>query len=213
VNFAVQHLTDEAVAAYADGVLATPAHNRATRHLVQCAECAVAVDEQRAAVSALRAAPAPALPVGLLDRLRAVPTTTSLGASSLGRSPLALAPDGSAAFAAFGTSVADPGRSTVATAGQPADGPHADGLAHFRFPVAVPHAVRGLSTRSRQLALVTVAAAMLTTGMAASAAATTSGSRPSPHVGSGGGTNSTQVVSVHRKNPIVGDVSALSGHN
>src|SRR5262249_12533322 len=88
VNLALQHLSDEAVAAFADGMLATPAHNRATRHVAQCAECAAAVAEQRAAVSALRAAPAPALPAGLLDRLRAVPTTTPLRSQ-----PIALAPD------------------------------------------------------------------------------------------------------------------------
>ena len=57
MNLPVQHLSDEAVAAFADGMLTTAAHNRAARHLADCRECAVAVDEQRAAVSLLRAAP------------------------------------------------------------------------------------------------------------------------------------------------------------
>ena len=76
MNFPVQHLSDEAVAAYADGVLGRTARMRAERHLADCPECAYAVSIQREAVFALRDAPLPALPSGLLDRLRAVPTTT-----------------------------------------------------------------------------------------------------------------------------------------
>jgi anti-sigma factor RsiW len=92
-----QHLSDEAVAAFADGVLSGHARERASRHTGECAECARAVRIQREAVFALRAAPAPALPVGLLDRLRSVPATTVIGSV-----PAALAPDGSAMFASFG---------------------------------------------------------------------------------------------------------------
>ena len=73
MNFPVQHLSDEAVAAYADGVLGRTARMRAERHLADCPECAYAVSIQREAVFALRDAPPPALPSGLLDRLRAVP--------------------------------------------------------------------------------------------------------------------------------------------
>jgi hypothetical protein len=101
MNFPVQHLSDEAVAAYADGVLGRTARMRAERHLAQCPECAYAVSVQREAVFALRDAPPPALPSGLLDRLRAVPVTTILTSP-----PLALSPDGSAAFPAHGTSIA-----------------------------------------------------------------------------------------------------------
>ena len=68
MNLPVQHLSDEAVAAYADGMLATPAQARASRHLTQCPECSGAVADQRAAVCALRAAPVPAMPAGLLER-------------------------------------------------------------------------------------------------------------------------------------------------
>lgn len=101
MNFPVQHLSDEAVAAYADGVLGRTGRLRAERHLAECPECAYAVSVQREAVFALRDAPLPALPSGLLDRLRAVPATTVLTST-----PLALSPDGSAAFPAYGTSIA-----------------------------------------------------------------------------------------------------------
>jgi anti-sigma factor RsiW len=73
-----QHLSDEAVAAFADGVLTGHARDRATRHIDSCPECRQAVTVQREAAFALRAAAAPALPDALLDRLRTVPLTTSL---------------------------------------------------------------------------------------------------------------------------------------
>lgn len=85
-----QHLSDEAVAAYADDVLSGAARERARRHCAECPECNYAVAVQREAAWALRAAPAPALPSGLLDRLRAVPVTTPVRTL-----PTALAPDGS----------------------------------------------------------------------------------------------------------------------
>jgi anti-sigma factor RsiW len=85
-----QHLSDEAVAAFADGVLSGHARERATRHAAACAECAQAVKVQREAAWALRAAPAPSLPTGLLDRLRCVPQTTPI--TTL---PTVVAPDGS----------------------------------------------------------------------------------------------------------------------
>jgi len=92
-----QHLSDEAVAAFADGVLSGHARDRACRHLNACAECRQAVKEQREAAAALRTAPAPALPTNLLDKLRTVPLTAPLPAPP----PSALAPDGSAAFPTF----------------------------------------------------------------------------------------------------------------
>ena len=97
----VQHLSDEAVAAFADGALGNGARGRAARHVAHCPDCAHAVAVQREAVWALRAAPAPTLPGGLLDRLRAVPSTTPLNGH-----PLALDADGSAVFPAFGTAAA-----------------------------------------------------------------------------------------------------------
>jgi hypothetical protein len=98
VNLPAQHLSDEAVAAFADGALGNGARARAARHVGECPECAHAVAVQREAVWALRAAPAPTLPGDLLERLRAVPSTTPL--SGL---PIALDDDGSAVFPAFGT--------------------------------------------------------------------------------------------------------------
>ncbi len=96
-----QHLSDEAIAAFADCVLRGHARDRAARHAAGCAECAHAVAVQREAVWALRAAPAPALPTGLLDRLRSVPVNTPIN-----NTPTAIGPDGSAMFAAFGTMTA-----------------------------------------------------------------------------------------------------------
>lgn len=92
----VQHLSDEAVAAFADGVLRGHARDRASRHLAGCSECARAVRVQREAVLALRAAPAPQLPSGLLDRLRSVPITTPIRVA-----PAALSADGAPLFGGF----------------------------------------------------------------------------------------------------------------
>jgi anti-sigma factor RsiW len=91
------HLSDEAVAAFADGVLSGRARERAARHVAECPECAYAVTTQREAVWALRAAPAPSLPSGLLDRLRLVPETTPIEPQV----PAAAARDGSGLMAAF----------------------------------------------------------------------------------------------------------------
>jgi hypothetical protein len=77
-NTQQQHLSDEAVAAFADDVLTGHPRQRARRHTAECPECNHAVAVQREAVWALRAAPAPALPTGLLDRLRDVPVTTPI---------------------------------------------------------------------------------------------------------------------------------------
>ena len=96
-----QHLSDEAVAAFADGVLRGHARERARRHTTVCAECHHAVAVQREAVLALRTAAAPALPTSLLDRLREVPLTTPIRSV-----PAALADDGSALFATFGAAAA-----------------------------------------------------------------------------------------------------------
>ena len=59
---ALSHLSDEAVAAFADGVLSDTARQRAQSHMAGCAECSEAVYGQRAARAALRSAlqPAPA---------------------------------------------------------------------------------------------------------------------------------------------------------
>jgi anti-sigma factor RsiW len=92
-----QHLSDEAVAAFADGVLRGHARERAARHIAQCAECHTAVRVQREAAAALRSAAAPALPTNLLDKLRTVPLTTPLPAPP----PTVVDPDGNPMLATF----------------------------------------------------------------------------------------------------------------
>ncbi len=184
MNLSVPHLSDEAVAAFADGMLGSSAAHRAQRHIADCRECAAAVAEQQAAVSALQSAPLPSLPAGLLDRLRAVPVTTPLTPSVL-----ALAPDGSAVFPAYGTAAAF--------------APAIDTSHHyefhrpdFHFPVAMPH----MGRRAQQFALVAAAAAMFTVGVAASASADTASSgstaRPVP-----AGANSVQQVGFTSRKP------------
>jgi anti-sigma factor RsiW len=85
-----QHLSDEAVAAFADGVLRGHARDRAARHVDGCAECRGAVKAQREAAWLLRAAPAPELPAGLFDRLQGLPSTTPIPTPP----PTVVAPDG-----------------------------------------------------------------------------------------------------------------------
>lgn len=91
-----QHLSDEAVAAFADGVLGGLARDRAARHVVGCAECRAAVRVQREAALALRTASAPQAPAELFDRLRAVPLTTEMSTV-----PTAIAADGSTVLGTF----------------------------------------------------------------------------------------------------------------
>ncbi len=182
MNFPVQHLSDEAVAAFADGVLATPAHNRVLRHIAQCADCAAAISEQREAVSALRAAPAPAMPAGLLERLRAVPVTTPLAPQVM-----TLAPDGSPVFAAFGTGFGTTSGSAFSSDDRPARA--SAGRHDFHLPITVPHLGPHFNRRSQQLALVAVAAAMITVGATSSASAGTAS--PSPVRSAPSGANPT----------------------
>jgi anti-sigma factor RsiW len=198
VNFPIPHLSDEAVAAFADGMLAPSAHSRAERHLAVCPECARAVDEQRAAVSILRAAPEPALPAGLLERLRSVPVTTTLTPQKL-----ALAPDGSAVFPAFGT--VDAFARPMAAAAPPAASAQGPTRRHeFHLPLGLPHPAR----RTQQVALVAVAAAMFTVGLAASASADTASSAPSRSVpGANSGGQPAGFVSSRTKDELVTSIS------
>jgi anti-sigma factor RsiW len=158
MNLPVQHLSDEAVAAYADGVLGPTARARAQRHVTSCPECAYSVAVQREAVFALRDATVPALPSGLLDRLRAVPTTTALASP-----PIALSPDGSAAFAAYGTSIAPSGPPPVSRVDAVAGPSHPVGLT----PSIAPPPRRYSRLGSVGMATVVAAAAIatLTAGM------------------------------------------------
>jgi anti-sigma factor RsiW len=75
------HLSEDALAAYVDGILSPSADERAAKHLRSCAECRAAVDAEREAKALLGAAPDPFLPAGLLAKLLDVPMTADLGGS------------------------------------------------------------------------------------------------------------------------------------
>lgn len=137
---------------------------RAERHLAECPECAYAVSIQREAVFALRGAPPPALPSGLLDRLRAVPVTTTLTSP-----PLALSPDGSAAFPAHGTSIA--GQDDAATMSA-----HPMGLTPSIAPRSRRYARLGSVGMATVVAVTAVA--VLTAGLRASEGVSTSPTAP-----------------------------------
>jgi hypothetical protein len=122
--FGLPHLSEDAVAAFADGVLSAAAASRAQRHCAECAECADAVRGQRETAMMLRTAPAPALPSGLLDRLAGLPMSASLPPPSSGL-PTVLGADGTAMFVAHDmrkTGSADSAGSVERPGGQPADG-------------------------------------------------------------------------------------------
>ena len=97
--FGLPHLSEDAVAAFADGVLSAAAASRARRHCAECAECADAVRGQRETALLLRTAPAPALPSGLLDRLAGLPMSAPLPPLR-GGLPTVLGADGTAMFLA-----------------------------------------------------------------------------------------------------------------
>jgi hypothetical protein len=148
VNFPVQHLSDEAVAAFADGVLAGLARTRASRHVAECAECRCAVQIQREAAGVLRAAAAPSLPSGLADRLRALPQLTPVSAV-----PMTFGPDGTPQFRAHG-------------AGRDIPAPISPEPAPIAAPIP-PAETRGAGFRlgrhlPQRLGLLTAAAAVIT---------------------------------------------------
>ena len=105
--FGLPHLSEDAVAAFADGVLSPAAAARAARHCRDCRECADAVRGQREAVFLLRSAMAPSLPSGLLDRLSGLAMSTDLPPPTSGL-PTALDADGVPVFVAHGASLPQP---------------------------------------------------------------------------------------------------------
>ncbi|MBV9823470.1 MAG: hypothetical protein JO144_14645 [Actinobacteria bacterium] len=114
--FGLPHLSEDAVAAFADGVLSASATGRARRHCAECSECAAAVRIQREAAMLLRTAAAPALPSGLLDRLAGLPMSTPLPPPR-GGLPTVLGADGTPVFVAH-----DVHRALAAAAEQSAPG-------------------------------------------------------------------------------------------
>jgi hypothetical protein len=136
--FGLPHLSEDAVAAFADGVLAPTAASRAARHCAECSECADAVRGQREAALMLRSAATPCLPMGLLDRLAGVPMSAPLPPPSSGL-PTTLGADGVPVFVTFRpndtpadtrTELADPG---PASGGDEAPGRPAPRQAHPSF--------------------------------------------------------------------------------
>ena len=68
-----EHLSTEAIAAFADGELRMTAHLRAAHHLSLCPQCAGEVEAQRQARAALRDSRPIAIPSSLLGLLSQIP--------------------------------------------------------------------------------------------------------------------------------------------
>jgi len=77
-NWGIDHLSQDAVVAFADDELSAGAHQRAAGHLADCGECAAEVIEQRQVRSALRGADEPRVPASLLSVLRSIPQDADL---------------------------------------------------------------------------------------------------------------------------------------
>lgn len=69
----IDHLTLDAVVAYADGEMPMVAFQRAAAHVAQCPQCDAEVRAQVLARTWLRSAQAPTMPNSLLDALRSIP--------------------------------------------------------------------------------------------------------------------------------------------
>ena len=67
------HLSTEAIAAYADGELTMKAHLRAAHHLSICPQCAAEVDSQGQARTALRESRPVTMPSTLMGLLSQIP--------------------------------------------------------------------------------------------------------------------------------------------
>jgi anti-sigma factor RsiW len=67
------HLSLDAIVAYADGEMSLTAYQRAAAHVMRCAMCAADVAEQTAASQYIRQASLPSMPGSLFDTLRSIP--------------------------------------------------------------------------------------------------------------------------------------------
>ncbi|HEX2904770.1 MAG TPA: hypothetical protein VHO01_15060 [Jatrophihabitans sp.] len=97
--FGLPHLSEDAVAAFADGVLSDAATVRARKHCIECAECADAVRVQRETAMMLRCSSSPSAPAGLIDRLTHLPQSAPIPPPNSGL-PTALGADGIPVFVA-----------------------------------------------------------------------------------------------------------------
>jgi len=67
------HLSLDAIVAFADGEMSLTPYQRAAAHISRCAACAAEVGEQTAASQYLRQAHAPVMPGSLFDALNSIP--------------------------------------------------------------------------------------------------------------------------------------------
>jgi hypothetical protein len=163
-HFSLPHLSDEAVAAFADGVLREGPYARAAHHLGECPDCAEAVREQRQASFALRAAATPSLPRGLMDRLRDLPTTAEL--PFIPAIPSAMSPTGQPVFASY-----QPTRDST-----PDPKPESTDYESTRLVRRMPGPNFGAGFQLPIAGLTAVAAATLLVGVLATTAASAGGS-------------------------------------
>jgi anti-sigma factor RsiW len=76
------HLSLDAVVAYADGEMSMTAYQRAAAHLVRCGPCAADVAEQTAASQYLRGAQVPTMPNSLFQALTSIPVAAPARSAS-----------------------------------------------------------------------------------------------------------------------------------
>ena len=98
-----EHLSTEAIAAFADGELRMTAHLRAAHHLSLCPQCAAEVEAQRQARAALRDSRPIAIPSSLLGLLSQIPQDTAQVQPPRRRSDRSLLTARSAAGASAGS--------------------------------------------------------------------------------------------------------------
>jgi anti-sigma factor RsiW len=169
-HFALPHLSDEAVAAFADGVLSGGPRSRAQQHLSECADCASAIREQQQARLTLRSAAAPMVPGSLLARLRELPTSTPLG----GQPATVMSAEGYPEFAAFDSRrPAVPASPLTPAARPPALRTATEPVPAQTHPAANRRLVPGFGVSA-------AAAAAVIVGVLASTAATAGGAQPTP---------------------------------
>lgn len=72
-SFFDDHLSLDAVVAYADGEMSLNAYQRAAAHVMKCSICAADVAEQTATSEYLRQGRMPTMPGSLFDSLRSIP--------------------------------------------------------------------------------------------------------------------------------------------